>query len=68
MLLPGPVLPAAMTNRVFSLVRASSSVACAIGSVQSVRAGLPRLIETTSAPWSTAHCMPAMIHEVSPWP
>src|SRR6478752_5219164 len=63
----GPELPAAITNKV-PLFCASSSAATLIGSVQSVGSGLPRLMETTSAFWSTAHCMPAMIQDSAPEP
>ncbi len=61
----GPALPAAMTNSVCVFFE-SSAVAWAIGSSQSPIVGLPRLMETTSAFWSTAHCMPAMIQESRP--
>lgn len=64
-LLPGPELPAAMTKRV-PLLLARASVAAAIGSSQDSWEGSPRLMETTSALLSTAHCMPAMIHESRP--
>lgn len=62
---PEPALPAAMTNRVWVFCE-SCFVAWAIGSVQSPIAGLPKLMETTSACWSTAHCIPAMIQESRP--
>ncbi|CAM5256546.1 hypothetical protein SFIMM107S_01148 [Streptomyces griseus] len=63
----GPRFPAATTNNV-PLFLPSSVAARLIGSVQSVGSALPRLMETTSAFWSTAHSMPAMIQEAAPDP
>ncbi len=63
----GPRFPAATTNNV-SLFCASSAAAWAIGSVQSPGSAEPRLMETTSALFSTAHSMPAMIQEIAPDP
>ena len=54
-------LPAAMTNSTpNSAVRFST--ACSIGSTSSV-SNPPRLMFTTSAPCSAAHCIPARIHD-----
>ena len=61
-----PMLPAAMTNSE-SDVADSSSTAVLSGSVPS-ETPPPRLMLTTSAPWSTAHCMPARTIESSPLP
>ncbi len=59
---PSPELPAATTNRALPESRA---MAASIGSTPGV-SGEPRLMLTTCAPWSTAHCMPATMPEMSP--
>lgn len=57
-----PLLPAAMTKSVPCSAE-SRSTAADNGSVPSDAAVWPRLMLTTPASWSTAHCMPARIQE-----
>ena len=63
----GPALPAAMTNRVPYCAERASTV-WDIGSLPSDGTVSPRLMLTTSAPDSAAHCMPAMTQESWPKP
>ena len=61
----GPALPAAITKSAPDCSD-SASTASDIGSVPSDGIESPRLMLTTSAPWPTAHSMPARTHES--WP
>ena len=62
----GPAFPAATTNSVFELAE-RSSIARLRGSLPSLGSP-PRLMLTTSAPFATAHCIPARTAESSPVP